>query len=133
MRSVWVFARPRSKHSNSESAVATGTSDGEAELCYWAVLVTELNVDNIKSLALRRNNSMTDEIDLGDYIHVGNDIDLGPLWELRQVNSTVSVQDPFKLSMMQDHWASFAGEFVGTTTLTNEEIQIAGIFVIITD
>ena len=85
-------------------------------------------MDNVKTLALRRKNSIIDEIDLGDYIHVGDDIDLGTLWELMAVGNryTVNSQQEFKLSYMQERWRSFSGQFIGETAMTNEEIQLEG-------
>lgn len=117
-RGAWLFARPRSDFSTTPNI----------ELDRWEILVTELSVDNVKTLALRHKNSITDEIDLGDYIHVGDDIDLGALWELMPVGNryTVNGQEAFKLSHMQEHWHSFSGQYIGETAMANEEIQLGG-------
>ena len=120
-RGVWLFARPHSDCS-------TTASNGNIELDRWGIVVTELSVDNVKTLAMRRKNSIIDEIDLGDYIHVGDDIDLGNLWELMPVGNryTVNSQQAFKLSYMQEHWGSFSGQFIGETDMADEEIQLEG-------
>lgn len=119
-RGIWLFGRPQ-----SDSITA---SNGDIGLGRWGILVTDLSLDIVKTLALRHKTSITDEIDLGDYIHVGDDIDLGTLWELIPVGNryTVNGQQEFKLSHMQEHWRSFSGRFISETTLANEEIQLEG-------
>jgi hypothetical protein len=120
-RGVWLFARPQTDHS------ATASNDNIGLGC-WGILLTELSVDNIKTLALRRNKSLTDEIDLGEYIHVGSDIDMGTLWELLLVGNryTVKAHHEFNLSYVQ--WRSFSGQFIGETDMSDENIQIEGTF-----
>jgi hypothetical protein len=118
-RGVWLFARPQT----DESATA---SNGNIGLGRWVILLTGLSIVNIKALSLPRHKSITD--DLGEHIHVGNDIDMGTLWEPLLVGNryTVKVHHEFKLLNMQ--WRSFSGQFIGETDMSDEDIQVEGAF-----
>ena len=95
---VWLFARPP-----SESIPTNETAD----LFCWAVLVTKLSGKNIKAHALRQTS---------------DNLRLGTLWELGTDNGLNIIE----LATFHE-WRSFSGEFVGTTSMNNEDIRLAGI------
>ena len=114
-RSVWIFARP------IRFATIFGTqfvSHGTYPFCHWGVLVSPLNFETIKSL-------LTDPTSSSD----GEDTVLGDMWSLslrEDVGEPVDVTRPFQLSNVTEQWGLFSTECVGTTELTDEEIQEAG-------
>jgi hypothetical protein len=118
-RGVWLFARPQSDES------ATASNDNIA-LGRWGILLTELSIDNIKALVLPHHKSITD--DLGEYIHVGNDIDMGTLWEPLIVGNKYTVKTHYEFKLPYTQWRSFSGQFIGETNMSDEDIQVEGAF-----
>jgi len=116
-RSVWIFARPLSASTLFPSF--TWTSHGRLPLCHWGVLVSPLENHGLRDVMLTGSvQSQEDPV-------------LGTMWELHRIERTVHTVHrirPFKLSTLRVQWAMFWPEWIGMTSLNDQEIQTGGIF-----
>lgn len=118
-RSVWIFARPLSGASIFPTPTTATSSHGKFHLCHWGILVTDLSIVDVKALTLRSKQgpSMTD------------DTPLGTMWELIRTltnESTVNMSQPFEVSMLKEQWVTFSAKHIGSTRLTDDQVQNSG-------
>jgi hypothetical protein len=112
-RSVWLIARP------IRFATIFGfqfVSHGTYPFCHWAVLVTSLDFEAIKS-ALTDTSAEKD------------DIQLGSLWRIsRREDGTCPLDNirPFCVSNAKDEWNVFSAEYIGKTLKSDDEIEYEG-------
>ena len=96
------------------------TSHGKLQINHWAILVTERsNVDIQVLLNATRQRWPPEE-----------DPELGVLWELRRSPdniSTLEITRPFRLSHVRTIWTPFSTIPLGTTFLSDDEIDYEGI------
>jgi hypothetical protein len=119
-RSVWIFARPLSGASIFPGPATATSSQGKFHLCHWGILVTDLSIVDVKALTLRskQGSGTTDNTPLGT------------LWELIRTlenQSTVNMSQPFRVSMLKEQWITFSAKHIGSTKLTDEQVQNEGI------
>jgi hypothetical protein len=92
------------------------------------VLVTQLVAETFRTIVLdckRRNGGGTSSLNQS----VDADPLLGTLWQSERIGYKHELKEQpclFKISAMQAKWESFSGQLVGTTVLTDEEIQVKG-------
>ena len=114
-RSVWLIARP------IRFATIFGfqfVSHGTYPFCHWAVLVTSLDFEAIKS-ALTDSTADRDDVQLGELWRISRREDgKGPLDNIR----------PFCVSNAKDEWSLFSAEYIGKTLKNDDEIEYEGPF-----
>jgi len=112
-RSVWLIARP------IRFATIFGfqyVSHGSYPFCHWAVLVTSLDFEDIKST-------------LTDASAEREDIQLGDLWRIsRREDGKCRLDNvrSFCVSNAKDEWSIFSAEYIGKTSKSDEEIEYEG-------
>jgi hypothetical protein len=111
-RQIWLFGWPRLEE--------------QKEVGRWGILATELSADVVKGYCLCRSSDVED-LDLGDYIYIGDDLWLGTLWKVGLPEYAIRKED-LKLSQLQGRSVSFSGQFMGDSNMTDEEIQNHGDF-----
>ena len=115
-RFVWIFARPL------QFATIFGSqfvSHGKYPFCHWGILVTSLDFIAAQKFLTEIE---TREAECEDTI-------LGDMWELfrgEDNTNTIDVTRAFKLSNVKEEWSVFSAEPLGTTMMTDEEIQNEG-------
>jgi hypothetical protein len=112
-RFVWIFARPLTIGGALLSSVVASTSAGRYPLCHWGVLVTGVSRNLIRDLPVGTRDT--------------TDLELGKMWELqpRSGENTVVIR-PFNASILSEEWRHHSAQYVGATTLTDEQINIEG-------
>jgi hypothetical protein len=91
-------------------------SHGTYPFCHWAVLVTSLGFEDIKSA-------------LTDVSAEREDIQLGDLWRIsRQEDGSCPLDNirPFNVSNAKDEWSVFSAEYIGKTSKSDDEIECEG-------
>jgi hypothetical protein len=112
-RSVWLIARP------IRFATIFGfqyVSHGNYPFCHWAILVTSLAFEDIKST-------------LTDASAEREDIQLGDLWRISRCEDGKCALDnirPFYVSNAKDDWSVFSAEYIGKTSMSDDEIEYEG-------
>ena len=118
-RAVWLLARHHSGKPASDEGIQPDS---------WVLLLGECTLEDIKAIALHRNSLELEEIDLGDDIQDGYDLRLGTLWELILVgcNYNYRRREKVKFSDLQMEWKSFSGQQVGTTEMSDNDMDGLG-------
>ena len=121
-RSVWILARELSFATLFPAL--TDTSDGKFHLCHWGVLVTSRELseaDIIQAWNDRMAQTVADESKNSKAV-------LGVLYELDRVGSrsTVNVISAFGRKNLHSGFSSLAVEFIGTPTLSDQDIENEG-------
>jgi hypothetical protein len=126
-RHVWRFLRPL----NSGVARAAGEAINllkhfevqwsKVSVWHWAVVVTELEPEEMIVLLHRRIASRNDETRLSA---TESEIIFGDMYELRRVGSqnTLVVRKQFNGNDLDSKWDVLLPSYVGTTTATDSEI-----------
>lgn len=118
---VWLFARPLI----APNAVLALQSQSEERLplAHWGVLVTSVNTLEVKHACeiVRSDNNDSDSSD---------NMDLGTMYELHRAKGNmirVMVTREVFVRDLRSNWATFSAQFIGRTTRSPENIELAGI------
>jgi len=101
-KSVWILARPVS--GANWFPMLAKSSAGKFHLCHWAVLVSNLLIEEIKDGFMRKRRSRFSN----------SKCNLGTLYELQRIGD------------QNTDWLTVSAEYVGMTPMTNHEISVQG-------
>jgi hypothetical protein len=106
---VWLFTRPLSFFPSFGVA-----SDGMPALRHWGVLVSELTVLDAKVIIQRTR--------------VDADTPLGTMYELfpQEGYNNVNIIRPFGIATIRKEWHAFSVEYIDTTEMSFEMIDVEG-------
>jgi len=115
-KSVWILARPVS--GANWFPMLAKSSAGKFHLCHWAVLVSNLLIEEIKDGFMRKRRSRFSN----------SKCNLGTLYELQRIGdqNTVNISLSFGIAQLDTDWLTVSAEYVGMTPMTNHEISVQG-------
>jgi hypothetical protein len=114
---VWLFACPLSITTFIPSSNAT--SEGSYPLCRWGILVTQMDVAEFSEI-LRCVKERMIEMESREP---------GLMYELRPCSgneNNLQITRAFSVSAVRAQWGAFSAQFVGTRSMTHEEIERGG-------
>jgi hypothetical protein len=106
---VWLFTRPLSFFSPFGIA-----SDGKPALRHWGVLVSELTLLDVQVIMQRTRADA--------------ETSLGTMYELfrEEGYNNVNIIRPFGIATIRREWRAFSAEYIDTTEMTFETIDVEG-------
>ena len=116
-RNVWILARPLS--GTKYLPILRKTSNTKFHLCHWAVLVSGVDVADVKAAMPRMASIRMTTIETT----------LGTLYELDRVDNfnTVHIFSNFGTKLLGENWNSVSCQYIGDTNLSDGEISSLGV------